>query len=119
MRNISFSLTEEQFLDGSKDVTRRLGWKFLKPGDRLMGCRKCMGLKPGESIVRLGEIEVVSVRLEPLNRMSADAAYGHAEAIREGFPDMTGGQFVEMFTSHMKATPATVITRIEFKHVRP
>ena len=33
MRNISFSLTEEQFLNGSKDVTRRLGWLFLKPGD--------------------------------------------------------------------------------------
>lgn len=117
MRNISFSLTEEQFLDGSKDVTRRLGWLFLKPGDRLMGCRKCMGLKPGEAIVRLGEIEVVSVRREPLNRMSADASYGRAEATREGFPKMTGGQFVEMFTGHMKATPATLVTRIEFRHV--
>lgn len=117
MRNISFSLTEAQFLDLTKDVTRRLGWKFLKPGARLMGCRKCMGLKPGESIVRLGEIEVVSVRREPLNRMTADASYGHAEAIREGFPEMTGGQFVEMFTSHMKAMPETEITRIEFKHV--
>ncbi len=48
MRNISFSLTERQFMDKSKTVTRRLGWKFLKPGDRLMGCRKCMGLKPGD-----------------------------------------------------------------------
>lgn len=119
MRNISFSLTEAQFLDLTKDVTRRLGWKFLKPGDPLMGCRKCMGLKPGEKIVRLGEIEVVSVRLEPLNRMSANAAYGHAEAIREGFPEMTGGQFVEMFCEHMQATPDTVITRIEFLHIRP
>lgn len=117
MRNISFSLTEEQFLNESKDVTRRLGWAFLKPGDYLMGCRKCMGLKPGESIVRLGEIEVVSVRLEPLLRMTADASYGHAEAIREGFPHMTGGQFVEMFCSHMKATPDTIVTRIEFRHV--
>jgi hypothetical protein len=121
MRNISFSLTEEQFLDNSKDVTRRLGWKFLKPGDRLMGCRKCMGLKPGESIVRLGEIEVVSVRFEPLARMTADAAYGREEAIREGFPEMTGGQFVEMFCLHMKVSEiyARTITRIEFRHIRP
>lgn len=117
MRNISFSLTERQFMDKSKDVTRRLGWKFLKPGDHLMGCRKCMGLKPGESIFRLGVIEIVSMRQEPLARMTADAAYGLEESRREGFPEMTGGQFVEMFTSHMKATPATVITRIEFKHV--
>lgn len=119
MRNISFSLTESQFLDGSKTVTRRLGWKFLKPGDRLMGCRKCMGLKPGEQIVRLGEIEVVSVRLEPLNRMAADASYGQQEAVREGFPQMTGGQFVGMFCKHMKTQPDQEITRIEFRHVQP
>jgi hypothetical protein len=106
-------------MDKSKTVTRRLGWKFLKPGDRLMGCRKCMGLKPGEHIFRLGEIEVVSVRQEPLSRMTADAAYGHQEAIREGFPEMTGGQFVEMFCQHMQVSEiyARSITRIEFKHV--
>lgn len=39
-RNISFSMTEPQFVDGSKDVTRRMGWKWLKPGDRIMGVRK-------------------------------------------------------------------------------
>ena len=117
MRNISFSLTERQFLDESKDVTRRLGWKFLKPGDRLMACRKCMGLKPGESIVRLGEIEVVSVRFEKLRLMIDHPLYGRSEAIREGFPKMTGGQFVEMFTSHMKASPETIVTRIEFERI--
>lgn len=117
MRNISFSLTEPQFLDGSKTVTRRLGWKFLKPGDRLMGCRKCMGLKPGESIVRLGEIEVVSVRDEALSCMIVDREYGQAEAIKEGFPEMTGKAFVTMFRSHIKATPDRLVTRIEFRHV--
>jgi hypothetical protein len=60
-RNISFSMTEPQFLDGSKDVTRRMGWLRIKPGDVLNACRKCMGLKPGEKIVRLGQIVVVSV----------------------------------------------------------
>jgi capsid protein len=50
MRNISFSMTESQFLDGSKDVTRRLGWLTLQAGDHLMACRKCQGLKPGEKI---------------------------------------------------------------------
>jgi hypothetical protein len=125
MRNISFSLTEKQFLDGSKDVTRRLGWLFLKPGDRLMACRKCMGLKPGESIVRLGEIEVVSVRREPINRMSRyseiinrEIGYGKTEAIREGFPGLTGEEFVRMFRNHMKVRRLDhLITRIEFRHV--
>lgn len=117
MRNISFALTEPQFLDFTKDVTRRLGWLFLRPGDHLMACRKCQGIKPGESIVKLGEIRVISVQREPLNRMSADASYGHAEAIREGFPHLTGGQFVEMFCASMKCQPSTIITRIEFAHI--
>jgi hypothetical protein len=117
MRNISFSLTQPQFLDGSKDVTRRLNWLSLKSGDRLMGCRKCQGLKPGEAIERLGEIEVVSATREPLSRMITDPAYGAAEARREGFSEMSGQQFVEMFCRHMKATPETVVTRIEFRRV--
>ena len=45
---ISFSLTTPQFRDGTKDVTRRLGWTFLKPGDRLCAVVKAMGLKKGE-----------------------------------------------------------------------
>lgn len=117
MRNLSFSLTEEQFLTNAKDVTRRLGWATLQPGQRLMACRKCMGLKPGEKIVRLGVIEVVSVRREPLNRMTADAAYGREEAIREGFPHMSGGEFVEMFCRAMKGSPDTVVTRIELRRI--
>lgn len=116
MRNISFSLTTPQFLDLSKDVTRRLGWLNLKPGDALMACEKCQGIKPGEKLVRLGKIVVMSVRREPLQRMSADAAYGRSEAIREGFPEMSGGQFVEMFCKHMKCLPSEVVTRIEFRH---
>jgi len=101
MRNISFALTTQQFRDQSKDVTRRLGWKNLKAGDQLMGCEKCQGIRPGESIVRLGAIEIISVRFEPLNRMSRwkeltnrEIGYGKTEAIREGFPNLTGDQFV-------------------------
>lgn len=88
----------------------------INTGDALMACEKCQGLKPGDSLVRLGEIIVVSVRREPLNRMTADAAYGRAEAIREGFPEMSGGQFVDMFCKHMKCLPAQIVTRIEFRH---
>ena len=55
-RNMSFALTTEQFLNRTKTVTRRKGWRFLKPGDVVMGCKKCMGLKPGEQLERLGLI---------------------------------------------------------------
>lgn len=113
MRNISFALTTAQFLDGSKDVTRRLGWENLKPGTRLMGCRKCMGLRPGEVLERLGVIEVVSVTREPLY----DICRYPADCRREGFPDLTPVEFVDMFCRHMKCKPETLVTRIEFKHL--
>lgn len=120
MRNISYSLTEPQFLDHSKDVTRRMGWKMLKVGDRLQGCRKCMGRKPGEPLVKLGVVEVVSVRREKLRVMTDNLNYGFAECKREGFPNMTPRQFVEFFcASHKGCTRNTVITRIEFKYVSP
>ena len=35
MRNISFALTKQQFLDRTKTVTRRLGWKNLEVGTLL------------------------------------------------------------------------------------
>jgi hypothetical protein len=116
MRNISFSLTEEQFLDGSKDVTRRLGWLFLKPGDPLMGCEKCQGIKPGESIVRLGEIYVLGVSRERLDRMITEPEYGAAEVIREGLPNLAPAEFVAMFCKHMACKPNHIITRIVFHH---
>ncbi|MEO5715033.1 MAG: ASCH domain-containing protein [Luteolibacter sp.] len=117
MKNISLHLTQAQFRDGSKTVTRRLAWGTLKPGDRLMACEKCQGIKRGEKVVRMGEIEVLSVRIEPLLRMINEGIYGRREAKLEGFPEMTGMQFVAMFCGHMKCLPQQLVTRIEFKHV--
>lgn len=121
MRNISFALTTQQFRDRTKTVTRRLGWRNLKPGDRLGGCVKCMGLRKGESIDRLGVIEVVSVRLEPLRAMTDDEEYGRAETTAEGFPPGDPKHdphvFVGMFCDNMRCTPETEVTRIEYRYV--
>lgn len=118
MKNISFALTTPQFRRRAKDITRRIGWKDLKPGDKLMGCEKCMGRKPGEPLVRLGAIEVLTVRFERLDRMIALPSYGLRECTREGFPGMTPLQFVEMFcASHKGCTLATVVTRIGFLYL--
>ena len=117
MRNISFALTTNQFRMREKTVTRRLGWKNLKPGDRLMACVKCMGLKPGEKLERLGEIEVVSVKREALAAIYLDRDYLSNDAAREGFPDLTAYQFADMFCEHMKVDHKTFVTRIEFKYV--
>lgn len=113
-RNISFALTTDQIRNRTKTVTRRLGWKNLKVGEVLNACVKCMGLKPGEQIERLGQIRVVSVRREPLNAMRGP--YGAMEARREGFPKMTGTQFVEMFCEHMGGFQDQEVTRIEFEY---
>ena len=118
MRNMSFALTEQPMLDGSKDVTRRLGWLFLKKGDLLRPVRKCMGLRPGEKIVVLTDPKrVVDVRREPLRRMTDNLEYGFAECIREGFGNHPEyrfpSAFVAMFcATHRGCTPDTVITRI-------
>jgi len=116
MRNISFALTTPQFIDGSKDVTRRLGWEFLKPGDRLMACEKCQGIKKG-GLNRLGVIEVVHVSRQPLRYMIDSPKWGKEEARREGFPHFDGIDFADFFCKEMKVTPDTIVTRIEFKKV--
>jgi hypothetical protein len=113
MRNISFALTTRQFLDGTKDVTRRLGWASLKPGDTLAACEKCMGLKKGERPVKLGIVRVVAVRRERLD------AIDQPDVIREGFPEMSPAEFVAMFTSHMRCEPSIEVTRIEFQRINP
>jgi len=41
-RLMSVALTEQAVRERRKTVTRRLGWQFLKPGDRLTLCRKVM-----------------------------------------------------------------------------
>ena len=112
-RNISFSLTTEQIRNRTKTVTRRKGWRFLKVGDVLNACVKCMGLQPGEKIERLGKIKVVGLRREPLWYIG-DEAYGPAY---EGFPQLDAKQFVEMFCHHMGGDGDQFVTRIEFEYV--
>lgn len=118
MRNMSFALTTGQVLDQSKDVTRRLGWLHLKAGDRFQPVKKCMGLKPGEKIEKLGPpVRVVSVRREQLRRITDELHYGRSECRREGFLHLSSEEFVAMFcATHKGCTPDTVITRIEFSY---
>ena len=115
-RNISFALTTDQIRNKTKTVTRRLGWKNLKRGDILNACVKCMGLKPGEKIERLGQIRVVTANRESLSLMD-DTQYGRADAAKEGFPQMSGREFVDMFTSHMGGERNQLVTRIEFEYM--
>ena len=129
MRMMSFALTERQLMDGSKTVTRRTGWEHLTAGARLLAVRKAMGLKRGEKAVALCEIEVVSVRREPLCDITSD------DVTAEGFPQWTKdpAEFVALFCkdqrvpaqakvhgmeTRMRAMrPNDLVTRIEFRKV--
>lgn len=111
MRVISFSATIPQIQNRTKTVTRRLGWKALKPGDYLRGVEKAMGLKKGEKARTLDIIEIIDVRREPLSACTDE------DAAREGFPEMTGPEFVEFFCKTMRCSPETIVTRIEFSYI--
>lgn len=110
MKRISFGLTQAQFLDGTKDVTRRLGWHKLKAGERLLAVNKVMGFRKGEQAIEFGVVVVVSVRREPLSSITQE------DVRREGFPTWTPEDFVNFYCkAQRKVTPDTEVTRIEFR----
>jgi len=110
-RNISFAMTTKQVVAQTKDITRRFGWWFLKEGDVLNGVEKSMGLPKGEKIKRLCKIRVVSTRKEPLSAITQE------DVIREGFPDWTPEQFIQMLVDHYKIDPSKECNRIEFEYI--
>lgn len=111
-RLMSVSLTTDAVRDRRKTVTRRLGWRFLKPGDRLTLCRKVMGRKPGEPLERIAEVEVIDVRRESLDLITP------ADVRREGFATQTPSWFVRFFCdTHKGCTPDTTVTRIEWRYL--
>lgn len=113
MRAMSFALTTEQVINRTKTVTRRLGWRNLKPGTVLWAVRKAMGLKPGERHERLGLIVVTDVRTEALCKIY-DEPVGTAA---EGFPDLNHWGFVSMFARNMRCDPSADVQRIEFRYI--
>ncbi len=111
MPNMSFALTTQQFKARTKTVTRRARWLRAKPGDIVDGVEKCMGLPKGAKIVRLGKIRFKSVRREPVNAITQD------DVIKEGFPDWTPKQFIELYCAANKCAPSDLCTRIEFEYL--
>lgn len=110
-RNISFSMTKQQFLDGSKDVTRRMGWLHLQGGDVLCAVEKAMGLKKGEKINRFGLIRVVQANREPLKAITQE------DVVREGFPHWSTDEFIKFFCKGHGCRPEDEVTRIEFERL--
>lgn len=111
-RNMSFAITTEQIISRTKTVTRRLKWDALQVGEVFHAVEKCLGLRKGQKVVRLATLRCISKRREPLS------AIDPAECHREGFPELTPDQFVQMFCSHMSCKPETVVNRIEFEFLQ-
>ena len=118
MRNMSFAKTVQQIKDQSKVVTRRFGWAFLKRGDLVQPVEKCMGLRKGGKMVKIGcPIEIVDVWHCPQIGLSGSFSFGitRAECIKEGFPDIPLLEFVGLLKS-MQKEKGTGCTRVEFKY---
>ena len=124
-RLMSVSLTADAVIQRRKTVTRRLGWRFLRPGDRLTLCRKVMGRKPGEPLERLADVEVTNVRREPLwditdedvAREAVNPEWFLDRYVDTGLP--TPSAWVEWFCDQMDVDPQTEVTRIEWRYLDP
>lgn len=84
---------------------------MLRPGDRLVLCRKVMGRRQGEPLVRIAEVEVVSTRRERLDEIT------DAEVALEGFPEWGRSEFVAFFCGEMKCDPSIEVTRVEWRYL--
>lgn len=124
-RLMSVAFTEQAVVERRKTVTRRKGWwldkngkRLLEPGDRLTLCRKVMGRKPGEPLVRLAEVRVTSVEREHLSNLTYFPAYGVTEMEREGFPGMDPARFIhDYFVDPQGIDPDDLVTRIEWRYL--
>jgi hypothetical protein len=130
-RLMSVALTTDAVIERRKTVTRRKGWwldkngrRLLNPGDTLTLCRKVQGRKPGEPLERLAEVEVISVRREPLAAVAGPYAYDQnggyvwPEVIAEGFPDMAPDDFMRRFFLEPQGIrPMDDVTRIAWRYL--
>lgn len=117
-RHMSFTLTSDAVLRQEKTVTRRLGWRFLSPGDLFVPVEKAQGLQKGQHHVVLWPLcRCLSNRSEYLNQLLLHPAWGWEEVRREGFPGMSPGEFVDMFMALNHCSLDTVVNRIEFEYV--
>jgi len=110
------TLTEDAVRQRRKTVTRRMGWRNLAVGDRLTLCLKVQGRRRQdgtvEPLVRLAEVQVVSVRREQLA-----SGLTVAEVEREGFPGWDPDRFVRFFCQAMSCEPDAEVTRIEWRYL--
>jgi hypothetical protein len=126
-RLMSVAFTEQAVVERRKTVTRRKGWwtdkrgrRLLVPGDELTLCRKVMGRKKGEPLVRLAQVEVVRV-----TRCALGLVRAPGELAAEGFPELEawpgpfqGAQkFIDEYFAPQGLGWSDDVTRIEWRYL--
>jgi hypothetical protein len=129
---MSVSHTEAAVRARRKTVTRRRGWLFLKAGDRLTLCRKVMGLRLGEKVEQITEVEVLSVRRERLDAITAADIEREAVPAETFTPDLIAGaprvhemacadcrraNWIGWFARTMGGGVDQIVTRIEWRYL--
>jgi hypothetical protein len=110
VKHISFSATIDQVLSRTKTVTRRMRWAKLREGQCLLAVNKAMGLKPWTPRIRLGLVRVVSLRVEPLEAITAE------DVAAEGFPEWRPADFIDFYAKAFRVPPSVQVRRIEFAY---
>lgn len=128
---MSVAHTEAQVRARTKTVTRRLGWRKLKPGHEITLCPKVMGRRHAcrycikgepfcihcdgtghvtDPLERIVTVRVLSAFREPLDLITP------SDVVAEGFPDWTPEQFVDFYARTFKVPRDQELTRIEFRY---
>jgi hypothetical protein len=110
---MSFPDTALEVRERLQTVTRRPGWRFLKPDDLIQAVEF-----ESNSPRVLGVLRVRNVRVEPLSRLVTDATYAEDELPREGRPCWSRDHFIATFLRRHRLKNTSVdVTRIEFDYV--
>ena len=110
---MSFPDTALEVRERLQTVTRRPGWRFLKPDDLIQAVEF-----ESNSPRVLGVLRVRNVRVEPLSRLVIDATYAEDELPREGRPCWSRDHFIATFLRRHRLKNTSVdVTRIEFDYV--
>lgn len=115
-RHMSFAHTTDAIRKRTKTVTRRVGWRFLKPGDELFAVEK-MTRRRGEQRKVLARLRVVDVRIERLWDVTICYGDGRAEAQREGLGDLSAAELYDRLGFVTGLSKEDELTRIEFHYV--
>jgi hypothetical protein len=113
MRRMSFPDTAAEVRERLQTVTRRPGWRFLKPGDLILAVEP----RSGAAAREIALLRIRRVSVEPLSRL-LEATYAEDELPREGLPCWSRDHFLATFLRRHRLKSIEVdVTRIEFEYV--